>query len=272
MNNPSSYYFKTPSPHLEQEFDRLKYQAELSWDKEARNLSWFGLKDGMSIVELGSGGGYISEKLLNLCPHSLVSIVDISPVMLARSKTYLQSQDKNKERVTFIEASVTDTGLPDNHFDLAYGRLIFQHLPDPVVAATEIFRILKPGVKIVITDIDDQLGWLSEPSISEVDFLLEKVKEMQGKLGGNRLIGRQLWSILKKTGFINLDLETILSHSGEIDLEEMLIQFDFFVRYARAELTTEEIAIIEQARHKLVTDSNRFLGFLWFMAYGEKPI
>lgn len=272
MDNPSSYYFKNLSPNMGQEFERLKYQAELSWDKEARNLSWFGLQDGMSIVELGSGGGYISEKLLNLCPHSLVTIVDISPVMLERSKTYLQSQDKTHQRVTFIEASVTDTGLPDNHFDLAYGRLIFQHLPDPVAAAREIFRILKPGGKIVITDIDDQLCWLSEPSISEVYFLLNKVSDIQGKLGGNRFIGRQLWSILKNTGFINLDLETILSHSGQIDLEEMLIQFDGFVRYATPELTTEEIEIIEKARHKLVTDSNRFLAFLWFMACGEKPI
>ena len=271
MTNHGSYYFENPSPTLDKELERLKYQAELTWDKEARNLSWFGVKDGMSVVELGSGGGFITQKLLNLLPHSSITIVDVSPVMLEYSRTYLQSENKGYERVTFIEASITQTNLPDNSFDVAYGRLIFQHLPDPITAAKEVYRILKPRGKIIITDIDNELLWLSQPSIREAYFLLDKTTDIQAKLGGNRLIGRQLWSILQQTGFQNLDLETILSHSGNFDIEEMLIHFDAFVSFLEKSLTEEEQQIINRSKEKLRTTSNPFVGFLSLMAFGEKP-
>ena len=272
MTNQSSYHFKNFSPALNKEFERLKHQAQLAWEKEARNLSWFGLQDGMSVLELGSGGGFVTEKLLSLLPHISITILDISPVMLEQSKKYLQSQAG--QRVTFVEASITNTGLPDNSFDLAFGRLIFQHLPDPISAAREVYRVLKPGGKIVITDIDDELLWLSEPSIREAQFILDKTAYLQGQRGGNRFIGRQLWSILKETGFRNLDLETILSHSGNLGIEELLVQFDAFVDFLQKQdqINDRELEVINTSREKLLAASNPFIGFLWLMACGEKPI
>lgn len=47
-----------------------------------------------------------------------------------------------------------DVGLPfdgdriaceDESFDLIYSDHVFEHIPDPVVTATELFRVLKPG-------------------------------------------------------------------------------------------------------------------------------
>ena len=48
----------------EAEVKRLASQARGGWGKEARTLSWFGLQDGMSVLELGSGPGFITEQLL----------------------------------------------------------------------------------------------------------------------------------------------------------------------------------------------------------------
>ena len=50
MTNQWSYYVKNQSPRTNREFERLKYQAELTGNKEAKNLSWLGIQDGMSMV------------------------------------------------------------------------------------------------------------------------------------------------------------------------------------------------------------------------------
>ena len=51
------------------------------------------------------------------------------------------------------EARVCDAAdLPftDNTFDLAFADFVLEHLPEPGVAAGEIFRVLKPGAKLCI--------------------------------------------------------------------------------------------------------------------------
>ena len=48
--------------NIEKEIERLRGQALWGWDKESRNLNWFGLIDGMSILEVGSGPGFVTEQ------------------------------------------------------------------------------------------------------------------------------------------------------------------------------------------------------------------
>ena len=63
--------------NIEKEIERLGGQALWGWDKESRNLLWFGLIDGMSILELGSGPGFVTEQLIALCPNSHITCVEI---------------------------------------------------------------------------------------------------------------------------------------------------------------------------------------------------
>ncbi|MGF1487370.1 MAG: class I SAM-dependent methyltransferase [Prochloraceae cyanobacterium] len=270
MNNQGSYQVKVYHSSLEKEFDRLKRQCELTWEKEARNLSWFGVEDGMSVLELGSGTGVITEKLLNLLPHSQITALDHSQVMLDRAKKYLQN--KNQDRVNFVEASISKSDLPDNSFDLAFARLVFQHLSDPITAAKEVRRVLKPGGKLIITDIDNQFFCLSSPPVSEAQFILDKLADYQSAKGGNRFISRQLWSILKMAGFKNIDLETIICHSGNWGVEELLLQFDSWALFLHKQglINVSELKITDTAKKKIYETTNPFIGLVWFMVYGEK--
>src|SRR5712691_745235 len=76
------------SSRLHSDVDRLRAQAILSWPREARALAQLGLQDGMSIVEVGSGPGFITERLLDDLPHSSVTAVELDPSMcdVARSR------------------------------------------------------------------------------------------------------------------------------------------------------------------------------------------
>jgi ubiquinone/menaquinone biosynthesis C-methylase UbiE len=222
MTASGSYHLQAAHSDVGAEIERLAAQARLGWDKEARTLAWFGLQDGMSVLEVGSGPGFITAQLLALLPHSHITCLEIDPSLITKAQHYLH--DKGGERVRFVEGSVMATALADNQFDVAYARFLFQHLPDPLGAAQEIRRLLKPAGKLIIHDIDDEIFGLFEPPLPVLALVIEKFGEAQAARGGNRRIGRQLWSILAAAGFSSLDLELLASHSGTVGVAPFLEQ------------------------------------------------
>lgn len=96
--------------------------------------------------------------------------VEIDPILVLRAKHQLQ--DKIAKRLQIIEGSVMDTGLKESCFDFAVARLLFQHLPDPSRAVKDILRVLKPGGKLVIIDIDQDIQSIVDPPISKFLSLL----------------------------------------------------------------------------------------------------
>jgi ubiquinone/menaquinone biosynthesis C-methylase UbiE len=174
----------------------------------------------MSLLELGSGPGFITEQLAALVPTSPITCVENDRTMLEQAEQYLQH--KAQERVRFIEGSVMDTHLESDQFDFAYARFLFQHLTDPISAAKEIWRVLKLGEKFVICDIDDGLFGLFEPPIPEFTPVLEAFGQQQVARGGNRHIGRSLWRVLITAGFGTVKLEVLGSHSADRGIESFL--------------------------------------------------
>src|SRR6266852_3277628 len=78
MNDP-----RLTSSRLHADVERLRAQVELSWAREAIELARLGLRDGMSILEVGSGPGFITEKLLDALPQCTVTAVELDPTMCA---------------------------------------------------------------------------------------------------------------------------------------------------------------------------------------------
>jgi len=272
MTTSGSYDVHAAHRDANAEIQRLAAQARLGWEKEARTLSWFGLEDGMSLLEPGSGPGFITESLLNLLPNSPITCLEIDPTLLKRAEQYLGN--KTNKRLHFIEGSVMDTRLANDSFDFAYARLLFQHLPDPIGAAKEMWRVLKPGGKLVIYDIDDEIFGIVQPVIPEFPGILEKCGQAQSAQGGNRRVGRDLWRILKAAGFINLDLEVIAAHSDNIGIEPFLPQIDPdrllpLVKFGL--MSEQELEKIRVSRTKFLASPEPYILSLMLMVHGEKP-
>ena len=215
-----SYKASEMNDDLGKEVERLRGQALWAWEKEARNLGWFGLRDGMSILELGSGPGFITEQLLELYPSSHITCMEIDPDLAVPAEQYLQDRGL-QGRYTIVQGDLMKMAFPDDAFDFAFARLVFQHLRDPRGAMEEIHRVLKPGGKLVINDIDVGLGEIYGPRDAEADAIEQKLHDGREERGGNPRIGRQLWRLLGATGYVNMDLEVLPVHSDQLGTEAL---------------------------------------------------
>lgn len=216
MELPGSYVAEEMPGGFDREIIRLRAQALLSWDRELSVLRRLGLADGMAVLDVGGGPGFITEQLLAALPASPITMIDRDPAFVAQAGRYLQPAAG--DRLNLVEASVMDTGLSDNEFDFAIARLVFQHLPDPVGAAREIGRVLKAGGTLVVIDADDRLQLYDPPNEPEVEAIFGRLAADQEAMGGSRFIGRRLPRILKQAGFVNLELEAVLLHSDIIGI------------------------------------------------------
>jgi SAM-dependent methyltransferase len=243
----------------------------LGWPREVRVLERFGFRDGMHILELGSGPGFVTAQLLAHFPASRITAVEVDAGLLDDARAFLGEQ---AARVQFVNASATDVPLEAGTHDAAYARLLFQHLPDPGAAAAEAFRLLRGGSPFVVYDIDDAIWGLSDPRIPGYDAIVRRLAMAQASQGGNRYVGRRLWPILRSAGFGDLDLEVVAKHSDELGLEPFLPQLDpdrlqLLVRAGIFAPT--EMARLQSNRATFLASDHPYLMLLALMVSGRRP-
>jgi len=260
------------SSRLHADVERLRAQAELSWPREARALAQLGLNDGLSILEVGSGPGFITERLLEALPHCTVTSVELDPNMCDFARTQLAGY--LGERLQIVQTSILYTDLPDDSFDFALARFVLQHVSAPDLATSEIVRIVKPGGRIAVLDIDDDLGGLMVPNLPAFTQLAHKVRRLQASYAGDREIGRKLWRLLADAGCVQLGLEMVVFHSDDLGLGAFLPQYDperYRAFVAPGGLTLDEFERYREAYAQFVAAPDALILQVIMLAYGTKP-
>ncbi|MBZ9609906.1 methyltransferase domain-containing protein [Clostridium estertheticum] len=271
MDKQSSYQIDKIACNTEKEINRLKGQVNLFWDNEIKHYTEFGLRDGMTVVELGSGPGFVTEKILNKFPGVNITDIEIDPVLVDYAKKHLSHKGLNRYQV--IQKSIMETGLLENTFDFAITRLLLEHLPDPVNAVREVFRILKPGGIAVFIDNDFEMHIMTCPHIPELRELYEAYCQSRYLEGGNPKIGRELPTILKKGGFSNIHFEIINAHN-EILGEDLFLKSEGigipFKLVQDGFLTSKALGKISIGWRNMLKCESHSITRQLYMAAGEK--
>lgn len=115
------------------------------------------LSSGDVVADVGTGTGFV---IRGLAPHvAKVYGFDESPEMLAEAGRNLDTFGN----VELRETQGDRLPLPDGSLDAVFGNMYLHHAPDPAAAIAEMVRVLRPGGRMVLTDLDthDQ-AWMRE--------------------------------------------------------------------------------------------------------------
>ncbi len=128
-------------------------RIELKTDKvlAAEQLAWAGLQPGWSVLDLGCASGTVSRIIAAICgPSGRVVGVDTSDDRVAQARAMSQGL----ENTEYITGDASLLPLTDGSFDLAWSRFLFEYLPNPEEALSEMVRVTKPGGLICVADLD----------------------------------------------------------------------------------------------------------------------
>jgi arsenite methyltransferase len=115
------------------------------------------LRPEMAVADVGAGTGYVAAGLAPLVKQ--VYVLDGSPAMLEEARKKL-SEFGN---VVFQQADGASLPLPDASLDAVFANMYLHHMLDPLASIREMARLLKPGGRLVITDMDTHsYAWLKD--------------------------------------------------------------------------------------------------------------
>ncbi|MFZ6026154.1 MAG: class I SAM-dependent methyltransferase [Chloroflexota bacterium] len=107
------------------------------------------LQSGQQAADLGAGTGFITEGLLK--GGIQVISVDQSEAML----TEMQHKFAAFSGAEYRLGDADRLPIADTSVDAAFANMYLHHVEAPIQAIKEMARILKPGGKLVITDLDE---------------------------------------------------------------------------------------------------------------------
>ena len=115
------------------------------------------LRPEMAVADVGAGTGFVAAGLAPLVKR--VYVVDGSAAMLEVAKKNL-SEFSNIE---YHEADGSSLPFPEDSLDAIFANMYLHHTTDPLAAIREMMRVLRPGGRLVITDMDEHpYAWLKE--------------------------------------------------------------------------------------------------------------
>jgi SAM-dependent methyltransferase len=156
------------------------------------------LRDGVDILDGGCGPGSITRSVALRFPNARVVGVDFAESQLACARE--QAQAAGIANVEFRTASAYVLPFADASFDVVLSHALLEHLAEPQRAVAEFHRVLRPG-GIVGVCSPDWDGFLLAPPTTGIARAVRAYRELQGKNGGDVVVGRKLGRLLQQAGF-----------------------------------------------------------------------
>jgi ubiquinone/menaquinone biosynthesis C-methylase UbiE len=186
--------------YSERELTRLYDQANTLAQLFHHDASY---PPGSVVLEVGCGVGAQTVHLARNSPDAQITAIDISETALAKARVLLEHAGLRNVRL--LQADLFALPFPSDRFDHIFVCFVLEHLQDPLAALACLKRVLKPGGSITVIEGDHGSTYFyprSEAALQTIQCLIN----IQARLNGNALIGRELFPLLTRAGFTSVQV------------------------------------------------------------------
>ncbi len=184
---------------------RLNVLADALYPFTKDLLEKSGLKEGVSFLDNGCGGGNVSLMVASIIGHGTVTGIDFDETIISLAKQ--DAIDGDIPNVSFEVNTAYDIDY-SNQFDIVYARFLLSHLERPLAALQKMVQAAKPGAAIVVEDLQFS-GHFCYPANDAYQQYLQLYAAVVKRKGGNAEIGPSLIDLFKQAGIRNIDFDII---------------------------------------------------------------
>jgi ubiquinone/menaquinone biosynthesis C-methylase UbiE len=156
------------------------------------------LKEGETVLDLGSGAGLdVFMAARKVGDKGRVIGVDMTPEMLEKANENAKAM--NAANVEFRHGDIEDLPVADESVDVVISNCVINLAPDKARVFREAFRVLKPGGRMMISDIV-----LEKPLPKQVR---DEIITYTGCLGG-AILEKDYLDLMRRAGFVDVGVLT----------------------------------------------------------------
>jgi SAM-dependent methyltransferase len=153
---------------------------------------------GSSVLEVGCGVGAQTITLARNSPDAKITSIDVSVASVEQARARIEAAGLTN--ILFRHADIFALPLAARSFDHVFVCFVLEHLSRPLDALAILKQILKPGGTITVIEGDHGSAYF-HPESDAAQAAIDCQVELQRAAGGNALIGRQVYPLLRQAGF-----------------------------------------------------------------------
>ncbi len=167
-------------------------EDEVSWFQKHAELSLKLIRESAmglssSIIDVGGGASTLVDDLLSE-GYKNITVLDLSAAALTHTKSRLGAK---ADHILWIEASITDTELPADRYDVWHDRAVFHFLnteEERCAYVEAVLRSVKPGGMVIVATFAED----GPTSCSGLPVQRYSAEELHAEFGAPfRLLGHE---------------------------------------------------------------------------------
>ena len=200
---------------------------------------------GSRVLEAGCGVGAQTVTLARNSPNALITSVDISETSVAEAKRKVAAAGLTN--VQFEQADIFNLPYGPDSFDHIFVCFVLEHLSRPVEALHALKNHLRPGGTITVIEGDHGSAYF-HPDSEAAHQAIQCQVELQRRAGGNAMIGRELYPLLRQAGYnsVRVSPRMVYVDSSKPELVEGFTKKTFTAMIEGVRESAIKAGIIEQ--------------------------